>query len=248
MSSSGLSMLGDIANIVIAVASVATAIVTARMLIKQHKLQLKQHSLEREKHLLEERKLKAQQQEHQPAFYFKRHDDCLEICNSGERLAHPIKFHIQSYMYIFVYTIQFGRIIEYPTLIPLRVYNECICQEELDGVVAKCNFNKQIRDELHTTCKTIVDTIGDNQYFQIRAPYISGIGVRDCDLITIEYTDIYKQTHRLFYNDSFPVTEETYGKILKAMQNTCYKPKSIERIDIQKIIQEVVQFKYIKNW
>ena len=244
----GLSEWGDIANIVIAIASVATAIVTARMLIKQHKLQKEQHNLDQSKHNLEVQKFEAQKQEHQPVFYFRRHDDCLEICNSGEKLSQPIKFSIQTYIYIFVYTFQFGRIIEYPTLIPLKIYKECICQEELDGIVAKCNFNKQIRDDLHTLCKTIVDTIGNNKQFQMRAPYISGIGVRDCDLITIEYTDIYKQTHRLFYNDSFPITEETYSKILRAMQNASYMPKNIEKIDIKRIIQEVVRFKYVKNW
>ena len=52
-----LSQLGDVANIVIAVASVATAIVTAIVLCKQHKLQKQQHALEKEK-------LNAQQLEH----------------------------------------------------------------------------------------------------------------------------------------------------------------------------------------
>ena len=77
MSSSGLSMWGDIANIVLATMSVFTAIVTARMLIKQYNLQKEQHKLDQSKHTLELQKFEAQKQEHQPIFHFRRLDDCL---------------------------------------------------------------------------------------------------------------------------------------------------------------------------
>ena len=94
MTAAELSIWGDIANIAIAVASVATAIVTARMLIKQHNLQKEQHKLDQSKHDLELQKFEAQKQEHQPIFHFRGLDDCLEICNSGEKLAQRIKFSI----------------------------------------------------------------------------------------------------------------------------------------------------------
>lgn len=72
----GLSIWGDIANIVLATMSVFTAIVTARMLIKQYNLQKEQHKLEKEK-------LNVQQLEHQPKFQFARKDDTYIISNEG---------------------------------------------------------------------------------------------------------------------------------------------------------------------
>lgn len=248
MCSWGLNEWGDIANVVIAVASVATAIVTAHMLIKQHKLQLKQHALEREKHLLEERKLKAQQQEHQPAFYFKRHDDCLEICNSGEKLAQPIKFSISSMAYICFSFFHFGRIIEYVTCVPVKIYRECKCQDELDGVVARCHFNKDERELLHNKCTEVVNSLVDDKQIQMRVHPMSGVAVRDSELIAIEYTDVYKQTHRLFYKDSIPITGESYEKIMQAMMQVSRIPMQIDKIDVESIKRIVLQFRTIKNW
>ena len=97
-----LSMWGDIANIVIAVASVATSIVTARMLIKQHNVQKEQHRLDQFKHDLELQKFEAQKQEHQPIFHFRRLDDCLEIVIAEKNLLNQLSlvFH-QWHTYIF---------------------------------------------------------------------------------------------------------------------------------------------------
>ena len=129
MCSWGLSEWGDIANIVIAVASVATAIVTARMLIKQHKLQQEQHKLEQSKHKLELQKFEAQKQEHQPNFYFKRYDDRMEICNKGVPLTQPIEFWISSMLYIETTLVENHLLRDYIYCCPIRVYeDECRCQ------------------------------------------------------------------------------------------------------------------------
>lgn len=248
MSTWGLSEWGDIANIVIAVASVATAIVTARMLIKQHNLQKEQHKLDQSKHDLELQKFDAQKQEHQPIFHFRRLDDCLEICNSGEKLAQPIKFSISSMAYIYFSIFHFGRIIEYVTCVPVKIYRECKCQEELDGVVARCHFNKEDRELLHNKCAEVVNRIVDDKQIQMRVHPMSGIAVRDCDLIAIEYTDVYKQMHRLFYKDSIAITGESYKKIMQAMMQVSRIPMQIDKIDVESIKRKVLQFMTIKNW
>lgn len=245
---SELSIWGDIANIVIAVASVATSIVTARMLIKQHNVQKEQHRLDQFKHDLELQKFEAQKQEHQPIFHFRRLDDCLEICNSGEKLAQPIKFSISSMAYIYFSIFHFGRIIEYVTCVPVKIYRECKCQEELDGVVARCHFNKEDRELLHNKCAEVVNRIVDDKQIQMRVHPMSGIAVRDCDLITIEYTDVYKQTHRLFYQDSIAITGESYEKIMQAMMQVSRIPMQIDKIDVESIKRKVLQFRTIKNW
>ena len=244
----GLSEWGDIANIVIAVASAGTAFVTAKVLCKQYKLQQEQHKLEQSKHELDLQKFEAQKQEHQPIFHFRRLDDCLEICNSGEKLTQPIKFSISSMAYISFSIFHFGRIIEYVTCVPVKIYRECKCQEELDGVVARCHFNKEERDLLHNKCTEVVNSIVDNKQIQKRVPPMSGIAVIDSDLIAIEYTDVYKQTHRLFYKDSISITSESYEKIMQAMMQVNRAPMQIDKIDVESIKRTVLQFRTIKNW
>lgn len=248
MTTSELSIWGDIANIVIAVASVATAIVTARMLIKQHNLQKEQHKLDQSKHDLELQKFEAQKQEHQPIFHFRRLDDCLEICNSGEKLAQPIKFRISSMAYIYFSIFHFSRIIEYVTCVPVKIYRECKCQDELDGVVARCHFNKDERELLHKKCTEVVNSLVDDKQIQMRVHPMSGVVVRDSELIAIEYTDVYKQTHRLFYKDSIPITGESYEKIMQAMMQVSRIPLQIDKIDVESIKRIVLQFRTIKNW
>lgn len=235
----GLSEWGDVANIVIAVASVATAIVTARMLIKQHKLQLKQHALEREKHLLEGRKLKAQQQEHQPVFYFKRCSDRLEVCNSGEKLAQPINIAIKSNIFVRVSVFNGQGVVDYDTYIPINIYRECRCQEELDGVVVKCFFSKDDREKLHAICATIANKLMRGSHI----PLLAGVIVRESDLISIEYIDVYKQKHQLFYVDSMLTNGNEMMKIGAIMNRCLYRPKGINDINIDKIVEEILRFR-----
>ena len=244
----GLEEWGDVANIVIAVASVATAIVTARMLIKQHKLQQKQHSLEQSQHNLELQKFEAQKQEHQPIFHFRMLDDCFEICNGGEKLTQPIKFDIHSMAYIYFSFFHYGRIVEYVTCVPVKMYRKCKCEVELDGVLVRCYFNKEERKLLHDKCAEVVNSITQDKKVRLRVDPMSGVGVKDSDLIIIEYTDVYKQTHRLYYLDSNLITKEAYEKILQTMMQVSYKPLQVDKINIEDIKQRVLQFRTIKNW
>ena len=150
--------------------------------------------------------------------------------------------------YIYFSIFHFGRIIEYVTCVPVKIYRECKCQEELDGVVARCHFNKEDRELLHNKCAEVVNRIVDDKQIQMRVHPMSGIAVRDCDLMAIEYTDVYKQTHRLFYKDSIAITGESYEKIMQAMMQVSRIPMQIDKIDVESIKRKVLQFRTIKNW
>ena len=244
MSSSGLSMWGDIANIVIAVASVATAIVTARMLIKQHKLQQEQHKLE-------QKKLEVQQLEHQPVFFFKRNEDSLEICNSGAKLAQPIRFTVRSMIYVELSVYFLGRPMAYVACFPIRIYNDCRAQEELEGVVARCLFDKEERERLHIKCSEIVKGISTNvekRNLQTKYAGIAGLIIRESDLITISYKDIYKEQHMCYYSDSTLIDEQCHKNIVNTIRSSQYKPTDIVGIDVEKIVKEALQFSNLKNW
>ena len=239
-----LSIWGDIANIIIAVASVATAIVTARMLIKQHKLQQEQHKLE-------QKKLEVQQLEHQPVFFFKRNEDSLEICNSGAKLAQPIRFTVRSMIYVELSVYFLGRPMAYVACFPIRIYNDCRAQEELEGVVARCLFDKEERERLHIKCSEIVKGISTNvekRNLQTRYAGIAGLTIRESDLITISYKDIYKEQHMCYYSDSTLIDEQCHKNIVNTIRSSQYKPTDIVGIDVEKIVKEALQFSNLKNW
>ena len=80
MCTSELSMWGDIANIVIAVASVATAIVTAVVLIKQRNDSIN---------------------EKQPIFYFPMMNNTLYIRTDKERLLRLVDVGVTHYLEIY---------------------------------------------------------------------------------------------------------------------------------------------------
>lgn len=248
----GLSEWGNIANIIIAVASVATAVVTARMLIKQHKLQKAQHQLEQEKHELEKKKLEVQQLEHQPVFYFKRNEDSLEICNSGTKLLQPIRFTVRSMIYIELSVYFLGRPMVYTTCFPIKIYNDCRAQEELEGVVARCMFNKNEREILHLKCSEIAKRLSTNiekRNLDTKYAGIAGLVIRESDLVTISYKDIYKELHMCYYSDSTLIDEQSHKNIVNAIRSSQYKPnEDIAGIDVEKIVREALQFRNLKNW
>ena len=229
--SSELSIWGDIANIVIAVASVATAIVTARMLIKQHKLQQEQ--------------LIAQQQEHQPKFYFKRCDNRLEICNKGVPLTQPIEFCICSILYIRTTLVENHLLQDYIHCCPIRMYaDDCKCQEELDGIVAVCPFDKDERVAFHTVTKRVYDSL----YNEVapKTSRMTQIHVIESDLIKIKYTDIYSKQHTLYYHDSMQIDEDTYAYYQQICLHSNYKPRDIKECDVSMIIDDVLLFRFKK--
>ena len=224
----GLSEWGDVANIIIAVASVATAIVTAIVLCKQHRLQKEQ--------------LNAQQQEHQPKFYFKRYDDRLEICNKGIALTEPIYFEICSMLYIKTTLIENHLLQDYIHCCPIRTYGECKCQEELEGVVAICPCDKDVRTAFHALTKRVYDSLYNEVAPQ--KPQMTQIHVIESDLIEIKYTDIYSKQHTLYYHDSMQIDEDTYAYYQQICLHSTYKPSSIKDCDVAKIIDDVLLFRF----
>ena len=226
----GLSEWGDVANIIIAVASVATAIVTAIVLCKQHRLQKEQ--------------LIAQQQEHQPKFYFKRYDDRLEICNKGVPLTQPIEFWICSMLYIKTTLIENHLLQDYIHCCPIRTYGECKCQEELEGVVAICPCDKDVRTAFHALTKRVYDSL----YNEVapKTPRMTQIHVIESDLIKIKYTDIYSKQHTLYYHDSMQIDEDTYAYYQQICLHSNYKPRDIKECNVSMIIDDVLLFRFKK--
>lgn len=247
-----LSDWGDIGNIILGTASVFTAVVTTCMLIKQHRLQNKQHKLEQEKHELEKKKLEVQQLEHQPVFHFKRNEDCLEICNSGTKLLQPIRFTVRSMIYVELSAYIMGKPFSYVTCIPVKIYNDCRSQEELDGVVARCKFSKEEKETLHLKCSEIPKQLSmDIEKKKLFTNHMgfAGIIIRVSDLITISYKDIYKEPHICYYSDSTLIDEQCQKNIVNTIRSSQYKPnENIAGIDVKAIVNEVLQFKHLKNW
>lgn len=227
----GLSEWGDIANIVIAVASVATAIVTAIVLCKQYFLQQEQ--------------LNTQQLEHQPKFYFKHYDDRLEICNKGMALTEPLYFEICSMLYIKT-TIEENHLLQdYIHCCPIRIYtDDCKCQEELEGVVAICPFDKDQRVAFHALTKQTYEVL----YKEVapKTPRMVQIHVIESDLIKMQYTDLYHKQHTLYYHDSMQIDEDTYAYYQQIRLHSYYKPRSIKECDVSKIIHDVLLFRFKK--
>lgn len=245
MCSWGLYEWGDIANIIIAIASVVTAIVTARMLIKQHNLQKEQHKLEQAKHELESKKFEAQKQEHQPNFYFKRYDDRMEICNKGVPLAQPIEFWISSMLYIETTLVENHLLRDYIYCCPIRVYeDECRCQEEVEGVVAICPFDKERRNNFHTLTKQTHDALCKDLAPKI--PQMTTVHVMESDLIKIQYVDMYQQKHTLYYHDSMKIDKDTYSFLEYVQHCATHKPHDPKNCDITAVLNDVAMFRFKK--
>lgn len=129
MSTWGLSEWGDIANIVIAVASVATAIVTAVVLIKQRNDSIN---------------------EKQPRFYFPMMNNTLYIRTDKERLLRLVDVGVTHYLEIYKPDGLFKKII------PIKCSNGVSIKTDSLGpfatvtidVVSNARLNKKITDYL----------------------------------------------------------------------------------------------------
>ena len=129
MSTWGLSEWGDIANIVIAVASVATAIVTAVVLIKQRNDSIN---------------------EKQPRFYFPMMNNTLYIRTDRERLLRLVDVGVTHYLEIYEPDGLFK------TIIPIKCSNGVSIETDSLGpfatvtidAVSNARLNKKITDYL----------------------------------------------------------------------------------------------------
>ena len=236
-----LSTWGDIGNIILGITSVFTAIVNAVVLCKQHKLQQEQHKLEQEK-------LKIQQMEHQPLFFFKREKDHMDICNSGAKLHRPIEFSICSMIYVQSSMFLPRGLKTFVYCCPINIYKDCRCQEELDGVVGKCPFAEEVRTNLHEITSKIWNSLVHSEKLIPQLPYMTSVVVRESDLITIKYQDVYHIDHTVYYLDSSPISEETFNKLNKIRQLVPPGIYSVDKIDLNNILRGILQFRFEKTW
>ena len=212
-----LSTWGDIGNIILGITSVFTANVTAVVLCK-----------------LEQEKLKIQQMEHQPLFFFKRERDHMDICNSGAKLNRPIEFTIGSMIYVQSSMFFPSGLKTFVYCCPINIYKDCRCQEELDGVVGKCPFAEEDRTKLHEITSKIWNSLVHSEKLIPKLPYMTSVIVRESDLIAIKYQDVYHIDHTVYYLDSSPISEETFNKLNK--------------IDLNNILRGILQFRFEKTW
>lgn len=229
----GLNEWGDIANIVIAVASVATAIVTARMLIKQHKLQQEQHKLEKEK-------LNAQQLEHQPAFIFDKSDKSSLIISAKGALAFSTNVSLKT---IFIVSFEkpdtlSNNFTAYLWSMEIMRYAGRIRTINTDGTQIK--FNK-ISAKTEAALKEKTNLIKAALQPYIKQHNLKIVNVIATNLIKIEYADIYKKERTLYYWEGNEITKDVYNGIIDTTSNTT--PCAISKIDVEAVVKDVMLLK-----
>ena len=227
-------MWGDIANIVIAVASVATAIVTARMLIKQHKLQKEQHKLEKEK-------LNAQQLEHQPSFhseYDKSGDKRVISCDCYDMWSTA---HIELNTIIAV-QIQVDDDTTAGYYIPIKYYTSRYFSYKTKGVLA-IYTNEDIFNN------AAVEKIVKEIYSQVEESLTSKryISVFVTDVAKIEYTDQYHIKRVVYFLDNDKSTARRYNEFSSIAKAISYRPLKLQDVDVNYHVQEILKMKFTQS-
>lgn len=206
MTASELSIWGDIANIVIAVASVATAIVTAIVLCKQHKLQKKQHELDKEK-------LISQHIEHQPIFSISATDSSLTITNEGYEVVEPI--NIKSYTIILsvITRVIDGKWNNYVHCSPISMYKTCNSTGNLKGIVGRISYKEVEYKRLIETTDAIKNHLMNQSNMPKSQPLDYVNSVQATNLIEIQYVDMYGENMVVFYLGSTRISKERYMQL-----------------------------------
>ena len=186
--------------------------------------------------------------EHQPLFFFKREKDHMDICNSGAKLHRPIEFSIGSMIYVQSSMFLPGGLKTFVYCCPVKIYKDCRCQEELDGVVGKCSFSEEDRTKLHEITSKIWNSLVHSDKLIPKLPYMTSVIVRESDLIAIKYQDVYHIDHKIYYLDSSPISEETYNKLDKIRQSVPPGIYSVDKINLNNILQGILQFRFEKTW
>ena len=230
MCSWGLSEWGDIANIVLAIASVATAIVTAVVLCKQHKLQREQ--------------LNAQQLEHQPIFEFVQGDDSFTIISKGASMSSPAKIEITSAIVLepAKATMEDGRYCRYIVAVPYKNYTNIEHTYNLSGKIIECSYAST---ETLLKLKQLVERV----QWRIKNPISSGIVAENLpvyatDLIKIEYVDMYKIKRELYYYNLREIPQWLYNIISEAIEDFPFAPYDILELSDEMILAEIRKFKH----
>ena len=244
MNTWGLSEWGDVANIVIAIASVATAIVTARMLIKQHKLQLKQHSLERLRHSLEEKKLKSQQQEHQPRFQFSKNDDSYIISNTGCEVATPVTVEIYPMITIQTQRVWFKAFpANFMCCYPVLYYKPMYNTNNLKGDVVILRFNMGDYERLLHIKHCVKSRLCENEKKK-HLKYVKLKSINISDVVKINYVDIYNEQHTAYFWDSKIISEKTFMQLTVMRKLTPIQLYSIDALNVDDIVNKVYNASY----
>ena len=226
----GLSEWGDIANIIIAIASVATAIVTAIVLCKQYHLQCKQ---------VENNRL-----EHQPIFKFEQNDDVFTIYAEGTPMAAPARIEITSVIAIepAKAIMENGRYYRYGVTIPYKNYSSFDRTYNLSGKLIECCYaDANMLFKLTNLVKGVKRKIKEPLYFGIVA---EDLPVHASDLIKIEYIDMYKVRRALYYFNMQEIPKWLYDEVQKELQDHPFGPYDISGLSVDGIINEVLKFKH----
>ncbi|MBO7221326.1 MAG: hypothetical protein J6V21_09145 [Alistipes sp.] len=226
----GLEEWGDIANIVIAVASVATAIVTTIVLCKQFCLQCKQN---------EDNRL-----EHQPIFEFEQNDDAFIIYAKGASMAAPAKIEITSVIAMepAKATMENGRYYRYGVTIPYKNYRSIDRTYNLSGKLIECRYaDTDMLFKLTNLVKGLERQIKHPLYFGIVA---EDLPVYASDLIKIEYMDMYKAKRTIYYFNLQEIPKWLYEEMQKELQDHPFGPYDISELSVDGIIKEVLKFRH----
>lgn len=227
MTASELSIWGDIANIVIAVASVATAIVTAFVLCKQHKLQQEQ--------------LNAQQLEHQPSFHSEYNSESDQRIISCDCYDMWTTAHIQLTSLIAVQIcMDFYTVASY--YIPIQYYTHHNFTGKLRGELATYKNDDffitsgldRVMRELN---RKVHERVSPSQFAQ----------VFKVDVVKIEYTDQYHIKREVYFLDNDKSTERRYNEFIGISRSISLHPLKVRDIDIEKTIKEIMRMQYIQK-
>ena len=233
----GLEEWGDIANIVIAVASVATAIVTAIVLCKQHTLQKEQHKLEKEK-------LNAQQLEHQPKFQFGRKDGAYIISNEGSELSAPIRVSIHSMITVLSEKFIDEESIDCIYCFPVLYYKQKQPTGKLKGDLIYFTYDKEDWGLIQEKVSTLQKRLDDRESFPKDAPLTTILSVRISDVVRITYCDMYNVKRVVHFWDSEQITESQYRQMVILSHNVPFGLYDPQNIYIEKIVRNVHQTAY----
>lgn len=214
---------GSVANIILAVMSVFTAIVTARMLVKQH-------ALDREK-------LKAQQLEHQPSFQFTRNEDNVTISNVGGLLSGPIRTTVYSMVIV-----QSSKCIDdewgnYVYCHPVLYYQRHgKGTTNLSGNLAIHSYDAKDYNILTTRVQEIGKGFMDWNKYPPIGPMINVQSVSISDVIKIEYVDMYKKAHTVYYLDAHIIPKEKFDRLIEISKCVPAGIYDVNNVNVKNII------------
>ena len=228
----GLNEWGDVANIVIAVASVATAIVTTVVLFRQYYLQQEQ--------------LNAQQLEHQPEYTFNNSRKSLIISNTGDSMSSPAQIALHPLIFIEIerFIPNSEESLSYLYCVEYKKFNSYICTDNFKGEILTCfknptNNDKILTSKLDILQKAISKNIADDEN-------LLKCKVETFDLTKIKYKDRYKISRTLYYIGSNEISEDCYNNIFKVIKNA-NSPIDINDLDNSEILEDVSRFERVMH-